>query len=118
MIKLSFSLINLYSVHFIISLATRTHVGQRGEFLPPRQSFFPGFSGLWGKAYGSKRPLSYVSLKEAEVFSCKPLVKKALLWEFWGSRCKPLHLEMICNEVLLFSAGNHIQSLRIDHDGR
>ena len=33
-------------------------------------------------------------------------------------RCKLLHLEWISNEVLLYSTGNYIQSLGIDHDGR
>ena len=34
--------------------------------------------------------------------------------EFGISRCKVLHLEWISNEVLLYSAGNYIQSLGID----
>ena len=39
-------------------------------------------------------------------------------WGFGFSRCKVLHLEWISNEVLLYSSGNHIQSLGIDSDGR
>ena len=39
-------------------------------------------------------------------------------WEFGVSRCKLLHLEWISSEVLLYSTGNYVQSLRIDHDGR
>ena len=39
-------------------------------------------------------------------------------WEFGVSRCKLLHLEWISNEGLLYSTGNYIQSLVIDHDGR
>ena len=39
-------------------------------------------------------------------------------WEFAGSRCKLLHVEWLSNEVLLYSTGNYIQSLGIDHDGR
>ena len=31
---------------------------------------------------------------------------------------KLLHLEYISNEFLLYSTGNYVQSLRIDHDGR
>ena len=31
--------------------------------------------------------------------------------EFGVGRCKVLHLEWISNEVLLYSTGNHIQSL-------
>ena len=39
-------------------------------------------------------------------------------WEFGVSRCKLLHLEWISNEVLLYSSGYYIQSLRIEHDRR
>ena len=38
--------------------------------------------------------------------------------ELGVSRCKLFHLEWISNEVLLYSTGNSIQSLGIDHDGR
>ena len=38
--------------------------------------------------------------------------------EFGVSRCKLIHLEWLSNEVLLYSTGNYIQSLGIDHDGR
>ena len=38
--------------------------------------------------------------------------------EFGVGRCKLLHLEWISTEVLLYSTGNYIQSLGIDHDGR
>ena len=37
--------------------------------------------------------------------------------EFGVSRCKPLHLELISNEILLYSTGNYIQSPVIEHDG-
>ena len=39
-------------------------------------------------------------------------------WEFGDSRCKLLHLEGISNEVLLYSTGNYMQSLMIEHDRR
>ena len=39
-------------------------------------------------------------------------------WEFGVSRCKLLFLEWISNEVLLYSTGNYIQGLVIEHDGR
>ena len=39
-------------------------------------------------------------------------------WEFRISTCKLLHLELISNEVLLYSTGNSIQSLGVDHKGR
>ena len=38
--------------------------------------------------------------------------------EFGVSSCKLLHLGWISNEVLLYSAGEYIQSLGIEHDGR
>ena len=39
-------------------------------------------------------------------------------WEFGVSRCKLRHLEWISKEVLLYSTGNYIQSLGMNHDGR
>ena len=39
-------------------------------------------------------------------------------WEFGVSRCKLLHLEWISTEILLNTAGDYIQSLVIEHDGR
>ena len=38
-------------------------------------------------------------------------------WEFGVSRYKLFHAAGISNEVLLYSTGNHTQSLGIDHDG-
>ena len=38
-------------------------------------------------------------------------------WEFGVSKSKLLHLESISNELLLYSAGNYIQSLVIKHEG-
>ena len=38
--------------------------------------------------------------------------------EFGVGRCKLLHLEWISNEVLLYSTGNYVQSLGVEHDGR
>ena len=37
-------------------------------------------------------------------------------WAFGVSRCKLLHLEWKSNEILLYSTGNHIQLLVIEHD--
>ena len=44
--------------------------------------------------------------------------KSGMDWEFGVGRCKPLHLERISNEVLVYSTGNNIQSLGIGHDER
>ena len=38
--------------------------------------------------------------------------------EFGASKCKLSYLEWISNEVLLYSTGDYIQFLGIDHDGR
>ena len=38
-------------------------------------------------------------------------------WEFEISRCQLLHLEWISNEILLYSTGNYILSLVMEHDG-
>ena len=37
-------------------------------------------------------------------------------WKSGVNRCKPWHLEGISNESLLYSTGNYIQSLMIEHD--
>ena len=39
-------------------------------------------------------------------------------WEFEVRRCRLFHLEWISNEVLLYSTGNSIQSLVIEHDSK
>ena len=38
--------------------------------------------------------------------------------EFAVGRCKLFHVEWISHEVLLYSTGNSLQSLEIEHDGR
>ena len=38
--------------------------------------------------------------------------------ELGFGRCKLLHLELIGNKVLLYTTGNYIQSLVLEHDGR
>ena len=38
-------------------------------------------------------------------------------WEFGVSRGKLLDLEWISNEILLYSTGNYIHSLGLEHDG-
>ena len=39
-------------------------------------------------------------------------------WKFGINKCKLLHLKWIDNKVLLFSTGNYIKSLGIDHNGK
>ena len=38
-------------------------------------------------------------------------------WEFGFTRRKLLPLEWISNEILLYSTGNYVQSLVLEHDG-
>ena len=38
-------------------------------------------------------------------------------WEFWISRCKLLFIAWI-NKILLYSTGNYIQYLVINHNGK
>ena len=38
-------------------------------------------------------------------------------WESGVSRCRLLPLEWISNEILLYSTGNYIESLMMEHDG-
>ena len=38
--------------------------------------------------------------------------------EFGDSKCKLFYLEWISSKVLLYSTGNYIQSLGLEHDGR
>ena len=37
-------------------------------------------------------------------------------WEFGVNRCRPLPLEWTGNEILLYSTGNYIYSLKLEHD--
>ena len=39
-------------------------------------------------------------------------------WEVGISRCKLLYIEWINNKVLLYSTGNYIQYLGINHNGK
>ena len=45
-------------------------------------------------------------------------VGRGMNGEFGISRCILLHLECIHNEFLLYSTGNYMQSLIIEHDKR
>ena len=38
-------------------------------------------------------------------------------WEVRVNKCKLLHLDWISNEILLYSIGNYIRALVMEHDG-
>ena len=46
------------------------------------------------------------------------LGRNGMDWHLGFSRCIPLHLEWISNEVLLCNPGKYIQSLVMEHDRR
>ena len=39
-------------------------------------------------------------------------------WEFGNSRCKLLYIDWINNKVLLYSTGNYIHYLVLNHNGK
>ena len=39
-------------------------------------------------------------------------------WDFGVRRCKLVYIEQINNKVLLYSAGNYVQYLVINHNGK
>ena len=74
---------------------------------------------MWNLKYGTDEPI-YRTETDSQTW-------RADLWlprgrgmdgEFGVSRCKLLHLDWISNKVLLYSTGNHIQSLVIEHNRR
>ena len=51
-----------------------------------------------------------------QICGCQGGEGRGMDGEFGVSRCKLLHLEWISSEVLVYSTGNSIQSLVIEHD--
>ena len=45
-------------------------------------------------------------------------VGEGMQWEVGIRRCKLLYIEWIDNKVLLYSSGNYIQYLMINHNGK
>ena len=62
-------------------------------------------------SYGRNR----VTGVENRLVVAKGKEESGMDWEFGFNRRKLLHLEWMSNEVLLYSTGNYIQSLVIDH---
>ena len=71
---------------------------------------------MWNLIYDTHEPLCKTE-SDSQTCGC-PAGGSGRDWEFEGSRCKLLHLEWMGNKVLLYSTGNYIESLGIDHDGR
>ena len=84
---------------------------------------------MWNLKHGTNEPIYKAQMnlltKQKETYIENRLVvakgeggRSGMDWEFGVRRRKLLHLEWISSKVLLYSRGNYIQSLRIDHDGR
>ena len=73
---------------------------------------------MWNVKYGTNEPSArqkQIHGHGEQTCSCQA-GGSGMHWEFGVSRCKQLHLKGISNEMLLYSTGNYIQSLVIEHD--
>ena len=85
---------------------------------------------MWNLKHGTKEPI-YQTETDSQIYRTDLWLPKR--WgkrvggvgresgigrEFGVGRCKLLHLERISNEFLLYSTGNYIQFLGIDHNGK
>ena len=73
----------------------------------------------WNLKYGTN--LKSTKQKQSHRHRNRPMVAKeegrgSRMDRVWG--CKLLYLEWISNDVLLYSTGNYIQPLMIEHDGK
>ena len=72
----------------------------------------------WNLIYGTNEPFHRKKIMDMEN---RLVVAKGggsgMEWEAGINRHKLLHLELISNEILLYSRGNYIQSLVMEHDG-
>ena len=76
---------------------------------------------MWTLKHGTKEPIYKTETDFTDIENRLMVAKvtgSGMDGEFGVSRCKLLNLEWISNEVPLYSTGNHIQSLRIDLNGR
>ena len=75
---------------------------------------------MWNLKYGTNDPI-YKTEKDhghgEQTCVCQS-GENGMDREFGLGRCKLLHLEQISNEVQLYSTGNRVKSLRLQHDGR
>ena len=74
---------------------------------------------IWNLKYGTNDPIS----KQKQITDMKSRLVSArrdgrMDREFRGGKCKVLYLEWINNGVLLYSTGNYVQSLGLEHDER
>ena len=66
------------------------------------------FAYIWILRYGTSEPFHRKENHGHGEQTCGCQGGEGMCWEFGVNRCKPLHLEWISNEILLYSTGNHI----------
>ena len=72
----------------------------------------------YGENYIASRIESHHKYRE-QIYGCQGEVgDKRIDWEFGISRCKLFHIEWINKKVLLYSTGDNIQYLVINHNGK
>ena len=71
-------------------------------------------SKIWHKWTSLQNRNKLINLENRLVFAGG---ETGMDWEFVVCRCKLLHLEWISTEMLLYSTGNYIQSLVMEHNG-
>ena len=75
---------------------------------------------IWNLIYGTNEPFHRreTHVLGEQIYGCQGGREgSGMDWESGVNRCKLLHLDWISNEILLYSTGNYIQSLEIEHDG-
>ena len=75
---------------------------------------------MWNLQYGTDEPI-YKTETDSQtenrlVVAQRERAGSGMNWEFRVGRCELFHLERISNDALLYSTGNYIQSLGIEHD--
>ena len=77
---------------------------------------------MWNLKYGTNEPIYKTNrLTDIEIrlrVAKREGGERGMHWECGVGRCKLLRLEWINNKVLLYSTGNYIQSLGINHNGK
>ena len=77
-------------------------------------------SYIWNLIYGTNEPFHRKENHEHGEQTCGCQAEgrgNGMDWEFGVNRCRLLPLQWISNEILLYSTGNYIWSLVMEHDG-
>jgi len=74
--------------------------------------------------YGTGKPIHWIEI-DLQAWTAELWLsgwgaggRSGIDWKFGVNRCKPLHLEWIDNEVLLYNTGNSVQFLVMKYDER